>query len=89
MSEYLTIGEVAEQIFAGRISGHSVRRWIAKGVGVPKVKLPATRMGRDYFVLRDDAEEFKQAVNNPDLYRRRKSTERNERAKKRLEAAGA
>ena len=89
MTEYLSIAEVAEQVFSGRISGHSVRRWIAKGVGVPKVKLPATRMGRDYFVLRDDAEEFKQAVNNPDLYRRRKSTECNERAKRRLQKAGA
>jgi hypothetical protein len=51
--------------------------------------LAAIRLGRDYFIKREDAEEFTAAVNDPDLFRRRKRTARMEEAMRRLQQAGA
>lgn len=89
MDDYLTIQQTAQEVFLGLISPHSVRRWHVKGVGTPPIKLPATRIGRDYFVKREDAERFKAAIADPALYRNRQKSERSEQAKKRLERAGA
>jgi hypothetical protein len=78
-----------EEFFGGCVSPHSVRRWISKGVGVPPVKLRAKRVGRKYFITRDDADEFLQAVADPALYSVHKRSERCELAKRRLQQAGA
>lgn len=89
MTDLLTSEQVAIEVFAGAVSPHSVRRWIAKGVGVPKVKLPARRLGRNYFVARADAEAFRERIGDPELYRRRQTTERARGAVRRLQKAGA
>ena len=74
VSDLLTIKQVTNDIFGDLVSTHSVRRWIAKGVGRPPVKLRAIRLGRDYFVERADAEQFRRAINNPELYRRHQTS---------------
>lgn len=89
MSELLSIEEVVETVFGGKLSLPSVRRWIAKGIGRPKVKLPATRIGRVYYVREDDAREFLAALADPELYRQRKRSERVQKAVEQLEAMGA
>ena len=87
--ELLSAGEVAEQIFCGRVSVHTIRRWIAKGVGSPPVKLVAARYGGVYYIRRDSAEAFLQAAGDPELYRRRQTSQRTEKAKRQLVKAGA
>ena len=84
VSELLTVAEVAHHVFSGKVSTHSVQRWIAKGVGQPPVKLPRSTPRRDYFVTPEDAQEFITAVNNPDLYRRRTKTSTNNLRTRRL-----
>lgn len=89
MRDPLTVKQATSEVFEDAVSPFSVRRWIARGVGVPKVKLPATRLGGVFLIERKDAELFKQASNNPELYQKRQRTERTEKAKRRLQEAGA
>lgn len=88
-SGYLSVDEVTEVVFENLISPFSVRRWIAKGVGTPPIKLPARRVGAKYFVKESDAREFAEAIDDPEVYRRKQATKRSERAKRRLQRAGA
>ncbi len=86
---HLTIAQVAA-IFGNRVSYHSIRRWIAQGVGKPPVRLAALRIGKRYYVRRKDVDEFIMAINeDPAQFARRKSSERTQRAKRRLVEAGA
>jgi len=86
--DLLSIPE-AEALFRGRVHAHSIRRWIARGLGRPPIKLRAIRLGRNFFMSRAALDEFLTATADPEQYRRRQSTERNERAKQRLMSAGA
>ena len=88
MQDLLSISQVAREVCSGKVSPHSVRG-IVKGIGKPRIKLPATRIGGVYYVSRQEAVEFLAAAGDRELYRRRKQTERTERAKQRLIAAGA
>jgi hypothetical protein len=83
-----SISEVAEKLLAGKVSSFSVRRWIAKGCGTPKVKLPAVRLGNQYFVDKTDLETFLQAINEPELHRKRQKSERVTKARRKLLKAG-
>ena len=89
MSELFSIDEAAGRLFARRVSPHSVRRWIAQGIGSPRVRLKARRVGGRYFVRRADVDEFQKALEDPGVFARLKKTERAERAKERLVKAGA
>lgn len=86
---YYSVTQATVELFHRTASVHSVRRWIAKGIGSPRVKLNATRIGKYYFVTEDDVRAFKEAVADPSLFYRTQSTERNEKAKRRLVKAGA
>jgi hypothetical protein len=88
-SELLGIDDATERFFGPTVSPFSVRRWIARGVGVPPVKLRAIRIGGRYFLRPCDVSEFIDAMADPELYRRRAKTERVEKAKTRLRKAGA
>ncbi|NLX55094.1 MAG: hypothetical protein GXY58_08270 [Planctomycetaceae bacterium] len=88
-SDLLTLQQASRDIFGGRVSYHSLRRWHVLGVGVPPIRLRAVRIGARYFVRRCDIDEFLAAQANPDLYKRRQKTERVEKAKRRLQRAGA
>lgn len=91
-NDLLPISQVAAETFEGCVTSHSVRRWVAKGVGHPRVKLPAVRLGCNYFVRRCDAEAYRQALSDPEVFaarQRSEQSERSKRAKKRLETAGA
>ncbi len=87
--DWLTLRQVADDVCGGQVTIFSVRRWIAQGIGQPRIKLPATRLAGTYRVRREDAEEFLKAASDPGLYKRRRADERTERAKRRLIAAGA
>ena len=76
MSAYFSIEELCHSRYAGRVSTHSVRRWIAKGIGHPPVKLRAKRFGRRYFVTEADVDEFEAAILDPDRFRQYKRSER-------------
>jgi hypothetical protein len=89
LADTLSIEEAKHQWFGDKVSTHTLRRWIAKGVGAPKIKLKAVRIGGRYFLRRRDVEEFVAATKDPELYRRHQLTIRAERAKRRLIAAGA
>lgn len=91
LTDLLTLGQAAEDpsCFGGRVSHFTVRRWTAKGVGSPPIKLKSIRIGGRYFLHPDDIREFKEAIADPELYRRRQATERCEKAKRRLQKAGA
>lgn len=89
-SNLLSITQAARNHLGGQVTAHSIRRWIAKGVGVPPVKLPATRLGSQYFVDRRDLDEFIEALSDdPSRFARKRATERNEKAKRNLRKAGA
>lgn len=88
-SELLGIDEATERFFGATVSPFSVRRWISKGVGRPAVKLNAIRIGGRYFLRPVDVDEFIRAQANPELYRRQQATARTEKAKRRLQKAGA
>lgn len=85
----LTIDEAITQYFGSRVSSFAVRRWIARGVGSPPVKLRALRMGGRYYLSTEFCEEFMQALSDPTLFCRKRETERVELAKQRLRRAGA
>lgn len=85
-SDLLTIGQATERFFGPTVSHFSLRRWIARGVGNPAVKLRAIRIGGRYFLRPCDVDEFIQAQADPELYRRRQKTKRVEKAKRRLRA---
>jgi len=87
-TEYLAIPQVA-RLFGGAVSYASIRRWISSGVGRPRVKLHAVRIGGQYFTTRQDVHDFMEACKDPQLFAHRKRNERSERAKRRLERAGA
>lgn len=86
---YLSIAEATESVFKNTVTPFSVRRWTAKGVGSPPIKLPAKRIGGQYFIKESDAREFLDAISDPELFRRKQATKRSERAKRRLQRAGA
>jgi len=88
-SELLTIDVATRRFFGSTVSPFSVRRWIAVGVGQPKIKLRAVRIGGRYFLRPSDVSDFLDAVADPELYRRRKRSERVARATARLQRAGA
>lgn len=78
-------------LLGGKISTHSVRRWIARGVGRPRAKLPAWRLGAKYYVSRAQLDEFLVDINR-DVSRFHRSSSRSRRAeaaKQKLQAAGA
>lgn len=62
LADTLSIEEAKHQWFGDRISTHAIRRWIARGVGVPKIKLKALRIGGRYFLRWRDVEEFLEAI---------------------------
>ena len=84
-----SLPDAAQEFFGGAVSYHTVRRWIVKGVGIPPVKLRAVRIGKRYFVTRDACEEFLDALADPRLHANRQRTERCEKAKRKLQRAGA
>jgi hypothetical protein len=88
-TDLLPIDEATAEHYGERVSHFSMRRWIAKGLGKPPVKLRALRLGGRLFTRPCWVEEFKKATANPDLYRRATKAERVEKAKKRLVRAGA
>lgn len=88
-AELIDIDTATERFFGPTVSPFSVRRWIAKGVGVPPVKLKSIRLGGRYFLRAVDIQEFIEAAQNPELYRRRQKTARVEKAKRKLQRAGA
>jgi hypothetical protein len=87
--DLLGIEDATRRFFGSNVSPFSVRRWIAKGVGHPPVKLRAVRLAGRWFLRPSDINEFIDAVADPELYRRRQTTERCERAKQRLKQEGA
>ena len=88
--DLLSLNEVSA-VLGGRISTHSVRRWIARGVGRPRAKLPARRLGAKYYVSRADLNEFLVVINSDDsrFHRNSAKSKRAEAAKQKLQAAGA
>ena len=87
--QLLPLPRATREFFAGRISTHSVRRWIVAGVGKYRVRLKATRIGNQYFIARSDAEEFLSALRDPSAFTRERITKRTEAAIDRLRKAGA
>ncbi len=87
--ELLGIEDATRRFFGPNISPFSVRRWIAKGVGRPAVRLKAVRLGGRWFLRPHDIADFINAMSDPELYRRRQTTQQCERAKARFQRAGA
>ena len=88
-AELLQIEAATRDYFGGNVSPFTVRRWIAKGVGVPPLKLKAIRLGRRYFLRPEDIAEFLAAQENPGLYARKTREDRVTRAVKKLAKRGA
>lgn len=86
---YYPLSEAKQDLFYGRASVHSIRRWIAKGIGNPVIKLKARRFGKYYYVTKEDVEEFQKATEDPIHFMAKNKTRRAERAKRRLAKAGA
>lgn len=82
VGDLLSTKEVSEQVFGGKVSPFSIRRWIVKGVGQPPVFLRAIRLGSSLFVTRADAEDFVEAMKNPTLWQRKQTTKRFATAKR-------
>ena len=74
-SEFLSIRDVAK-FLPGHPSVHSVRRWISRGVGTPRIRLKAVRVGTRFFVRRPDLDEFVESLQDPTNHRRRTQAER-------------
>lgn len=87
-AEYITIPE-AMKLFGNKVHIASIRRWIAKGVGTPKIKLRAVRIGGQYFTKREWINEFGEACKDPSAFRRERNRSRATAAKERLQQAGA
>jgi hypothetical protein len=90
--DYQGLAEIARNEYGGLVTMHSVRRWVVDGVGQPRVKLPAIRLGTKYFVKIEDARKFWEAIQDPALHAkhaRNTVAKRVKKAKKRLAKAGA
>jgi hypothetical protein len=88
LTDCLTLKQAKTEVFADKVSTFSIRRWGVKGIGKPPVKLPIIRVGGVWVIRRQDAEEFKLAMQDPDLYRRNQKSKRVTKARKRLAEAG-
>ena len=88
-NKLFSIPQATREFFGGNVSTFAVRRWIAEGIGHPKVRLHATRIGGQYFISPADAEAFIEALRDPSAFARRQKSERVEKAKARLQKAGA
>ena len=87
MGKYLSVPEIVERVSPdGKpVSEHSVRRWIASGLGTPRVKLKAIRVGKKYFSSAEWVDEFLAAIQNPSLFVREEKRGRLSAAHRRLE----
>ncbi|MHB8971034.1 MAG: hypothetical protein ACYC3X_22585 [Pirellulaceae bacterium] len=87
--DFMSLEDAAKQTCKGLVSAHALRRWASKGVGTPRIKLKCIRIAGRWFVRPQELTEFLAAASDPELYRRRRATERTERAKLKLKQAGA
>lgn len=85
----LTLDAVRDHYFGGAVTVYTIRRWIAKGVGNPRIKLPALRVAGRWFLRATDVDEFLVAVSDPAVYVRREKSARAAKAKRRLQRRGA
>lgn len=87
-TDVFTVREIADDVLGGKISTTAVRHWIHEGIGKPRIKLKAHRLGTRILVQRDDLIEFLEAIRDPELYRRQQKSRRVTDATRRLEKAG-